>query len=159
MRRARYKPVATPMFRVPTRTAYSKPNPPPANVTPLSLRLFRVFGLILLILAGCFAVGWMNWIKLQDEPVREKPAADPLPQPWENSRWDGAVPIVRDYIMRNANDPSSIEFVEWSKVYDSPAGHHEVRVRMRGKNAYGAKVLTEAIVKFSNMEVLKITPL
>lgn len=121
------------------------------------LRIFAVFGAVALILGACFGIGWSNWLSVKDTPAYQ-PRPIPQSERWQNSQWDGSVPIVKEYFLRTAHDPDAMEFVEWSKVYDSPKGHHEVQVSVRGKNMAGAKILKRYIVKYNQQSVLSVDP-
>ncbi len=61
------------------------------------------------------------------------------------SRWDGSLPVLKDYVKNRMNDPKSFEHVEtgWKTLNDGL----QVRMKFRGKNAYGAIVLDQIIVK------------
>lgn len=72
----------------------------------------------------------------------------------EQSELDGSVKIVKDYIKNNANDASSIKFLEWSKV--SPMGDFwVVRAKFKGSNALGGIVTTNKWFYIQNNEVVK----
>jgi len=53
---------------------------------------------------------------------------------------DGSVEQVKRYIEREANDPASVAFVEWSPLEKIPTGYR-VRVKYRAKNGFGALML------------------
>ncbi len=77
------------------------------------------------------------------------------PKP-EQSEWDGEVKIVRDYVKSIANDPSSIKFIEWSKV--SEVGENWfVRAKFTGKNALGGTVTTNMGFFIQNNKVVRTT--
>ena len=68
-----------------------------------------------------------------------KPAGIPAP-PVANSWINKEVTQVKEWIKANANDPSSVEFVEWGEVSPEGAGF-KVRCKFRAKNGFGALVL------------------
>lgn len=61
------------------------------------------------------------------------------------SSWDGSLPGLKDYVKNQMNDPDSFEHVEtgWKILND---GLH-IRMKYRGNNAYGSKILDEINVK------------
>lgn len=72
----------------------------------------------------------------------------------EQSEVDGSVKIVKEYIKENANDASSIEFLEWSKV--TPTGEYwAVRCKYKGKNALGGVVTENGWFYIQNNKVVK----
>jgi len=72
----------------------------------------------------------------------------------KQSEFDGSVKIVKDYIKNNANDASSIKFLEWSKV--SPMGDFwVVRAKYKGNNALGGTVTENKWFYIQNSEVVK----
>lgn len=62
-----------------------------------------------------------------------------------NSAWDGSVPEVRIWIKKNAKDPRSVEFIEWSPVVRD-GQNFLVRVKYRAKNSFGGYVIEEMVV-------------
>lgn len=62
----------------------------------------------------------------------------------ENSAWDGSVSQVKRYIERNAKDPKSVDYIDWSKVSRQGSGY-VVRVKYRAKNSFGGFVVEEKI--------------
>lgn len=72
----------------------------------------------------------------------------------EQSEWDGSVKAVEDYVKSNANDASSIDFIEWSKV--SPIGDYwVVRAKFKGSNALGGIVTVNKWFYIQNNKVVK----
>lgn len=63
-----------------------------------------------------------------------QPKADP---------WNGVCYAIKDFIKKNANDPSSIKYEECSYISKFSNGNYGQRVKYRGKNAFGALVLNE----------------
>jgi hypothetical protein len=61
--------------------------------------------------------------------------------------------IVRAYILENANDAKSVEFVKWWKAIKKDGGA-AVRVKMRGKNGLGAMIITDQVFVIENGKVL-----
>ncbi len=57
----------------------------------------------------------------------------------EQSEWDGGVDVVKEYVKSNAKDPSSVKFVEWSKV-TAANGFWVVKCKYSGTNSFGATV-------------------
>ena len=83
--------------------------------------------------------------EVNETPIGKKP---------EQSEWDASVQIVKDYIKSNANDASSIEFLEWSKV--SSAGEYwVVRCKFKGTNSFGGVVTENKWFYMQNNEVVK----
>lgn len=64
------------------------------------------------------------------------------------SRWDGSVKQVVDYIKENAHDAKSYEPVQWDTLYidESGIGKYTIRHKFRIKNGFGAIRLTS--IKF-----------
>jgi len=54
-----------------------------------------------------------------------------------NSGWDGSVYQVKSWLKSNLKDPSSLKFIEWSKVFRESNGEFSVRVKYRAKNSFG----------------------
>lgn len=57
------------------------------------------------------------------------------------SSWDGVPYVVERYIKRIANDPDSIEFEGCTALTYSSAGWNTM-CKVRGKNAFGGKILS-----------------
>ncbi len=60
--------------------------------------------------------------------------------PVVQSAWDGSVSQVKQWLMDNAKDPDSLQFIEWSPVETLPSGF-AVRVKYRAKNSFGGYVV------------------
>lgn len=74
------------------------------------------------------------------------------------SEWDSSVPSVKDYIKKNSKDPSSIQFIEWSKV--SALGEYwVVRCKFSGTNSYGAVVTQNMWFYIQNGRVIRTKPI
>lgn len=60
------------------------------------------------------------------------------------SRWDGSVKQVVDYIKEHAHDAKSYESVQWDTLYldESGTGKYFIRHKFRIKNGFGALRLT-----------------
>ena len=72
----------------------------------------------------------------------------------EQSEWDGSVKVVEEYVKSNANDASSIDFLEWSKV--SPIGNYwVVRAKFKGSNVLGGIVTSNKWFYIQNNKVVK----
>jgi hypothetical protein len=72
----------------------------------------------------------------------------------EQSEWDGSVKAVEEYVKSNANDASSIDFLEWSKV--SPIGDYwVVRAKFKGSNALGGIITVNKWFYIQNGKVMK----
>ena len=70
------------------------------------------------------------------------------------SDYDGSVKVVEDYIKANANDASSIKFIEWSKVI--PYGNFwVVRCIFKGTNSFGGVVTEKKWFYIQNDKVVK----
>ncbi|MFA6779257.1 MAG: hypothetical protein WCU80_05705 [Paludibacteraceae bacterium] len=73
----------------------------------------------------------------------------------KQSEWDGSVKVVEEYVKSNANDASSIDFLEWSKV--SPIGNYwVVRAKFKGRNALGGIVTTNKWFYIKDGKVMKV---
>jgi len=93
-------------------------------------------------------------IGASDQPnSSSRPAPAPAPKKEEpkvaedgpkNSKWDGSVRQVKDYLKDHLNDAKSVEYVEWSEVAKTGIGY-AVRCKYRAKNALGAYVLKNQI--------------
>ena len=59
------------------------------------------------------------------------------------STWDGVAYAIKDYFKANANDPKSIKYEEASLMMKFSNGEFAQRVKIRGKNAFNALVLSE----------------
>lgn len=59
-----------------------------------------------------------------------------------NSPADASVRQVRDYLRQNLKDPSSIEYIEWSRVMPTDNGYL-VSVKYRAKNSFGGYVVEQ----------------
>jgi hypothetical protein len=59
------------------------------------------------------------------------------------SAWDGVAYAIKDYYKKNANDPKSIKYSEASLMMEFNNGKFSQRVKVRGKNAFGATMLNE----------------
>lgn len=59
------------------------------------------------------------------------------------SAWDGVAYAIKDYYKSNANDPKSIKYSEASLLMKFNNGKFSQRVKIRGKNGFGAVVLNE----------------
>lgn len=80
----------------------------------------------------------------------QKHAADNPQEIVYNSSWDGSVRQVKDWMQDNLNDPSSVEYVEWSKVVKSPEGNFLVRCKYRANNVAGGKVMNNEVFFFTS---------
>lgn len=87
--------------------------------------------------------------EMTNKAVGEKPA---------QSELDGSVGIVKDYIKENANDASSIKFIEWSKV-SSFGDYWVVRCKYKGTNALGGVVTENTWFYIQNNQVIKTKPI
>ncbi len=80
------------------------------------------------------------------------------PKP-KSSAWDGSVRCVSDYLEANANDPDSLEWVDWyapvlTTYKDKRAW--AVRLSYRGKNAFGGVVLQRHTFYIRHLEVVGV---
>lgn len=90
--------------------------------------------------------GWSAWIKKDltsffsrsPEEVRAARIAK-FGQPPQNNVWDGSVRCVKEYLKSVVNDPDSLKFEKWSKVYASDDGWL-VKCEFRARNLFGAYV-------------------
>lgn len=75
------------------------------------------------------------------------------PKP-EQSELTGGVKIVEKYIKDNANDASSVKFIEWSKV--TAAGENwVVRCKFSAKNQLGGVVTSNMLFFIQNSKVVR----
>lgn len=98
--------------------------------------------------------------KPRSKSVKETPiagAVDFNPGPMPEISPYGKVYAVMKYIEDNANDPSSIEYVNWGKpeVYKTDKyAMWQVNVSYRGKNAFGALVLNSSTFFIKNNQII-----
>jgi hypothetical protein len=111
-----------------------------------------VVAVVLFILALCFGWGWSRWLSVKNMPQAPAPK---YAAAWENSPWDGSVPLVKKHMLRCVDDPDSLRFESWSRVesWDKENGTYRVFVDARGKNAFGAYILTRWVVVFDTSNV------
>jgi len=74
----------------------------------------------------------------------------------EQSRKDGSVQIVMDYIEENAKYPRSIRYKEWSKVTDY-GDMWVVRCKFKGKNSFGEIADNDMWFYIQNGKVVKMS--
>lgn len=74
----------------------------------------------------------------------------------EQSRNDGSVQIVKDYIEENAKYPRSIRYKEWSKVTDY-GDMWVVRCKFKGKNSFGEVTDNDMWFYIQNGQVVKMS--
>ncbi|MBP5370953.1 MAG: hypothetical protein J6Y55_03405 [Bacteroidales bacterium] len=74
----------------------------------------------------------------------------------EQSRNDGSVQIVKDYIEENAKYPRSIRYKEWSKVTDY-GDMWVVRCKFKGKNSFGEVTDNDMWFYIQNGKVVKMS--
>lgn len=74
----------------------------------------------------------------------------------EQSRKDGSVQIVMDYIEENAKYPQSIRYKEWSKVTDF-GEFWVVRCKFKGKNSLGNITDNDMWFYIQNGQVVKMS--
>ncbi len=77
----------------------------------------------------------------------------------ENSKWDGSVLCVDKYLKATLNDYDSAEYVEWSPVTRidlKGEPYWTVRLKLRAKNAFGGKILKEAIFFIRQNQVVNV---
>jgi len=74
------------------------------------------------------------------------------------SPWDGVPYVVKRYIKRIANDPDSIEFEGCTTITYSDTGWNTM-CKVRGKNAFGAKILTIYKFTINHNQVINATQL
>ena len=74
----------------------------------------------------------------------------------EQSRNDGSVQVVKDYIEENAKYPRSIRYKEWSKVTDF-GEFWVVRCKFKGKNSLGNITDNDMWFYIQNGEVVKMS--
>lgn len=76
----------------------------------------------------------------------------------KQSEVDGSVSIIENFVKSNANDASSIDFLEWSKV--SAVGEFWVaRAKYKGTNAFGGVVTEDMWFYIQNGTVVKTKPI
>ena len=74
----------------------------------------------------------------------------------EQSRNDGSVQVVKDYIEENAKYPRSIRYKEWSKVTDY-GDMWVVRCKFKGKNSFGEVTDNDMWFYIQNGKVVKMS--
>jgi hypothetical protein len=74
----------------------------------------------------------------------------------EQSRSDGSVQVVKDYIEENAKYPRSIRYKEWSKVTDF-GEFWVVRCKFKGKNSLGNITDNDMWFYIQNGQVVKMS--
>ena len=74
----------------------------------------------------------------------------------DQSRNDGSVQIVKDYIEENAKYPRSIRYKEWSKVTDY-GDMWVVRCKFKGKNSFGEVTDNDMWFYIQNGKVVKMS--
>ena len=74
----------------------------------------------------------------------------------EQSRNDGSVQVVKDYIEENAKYPRSIRYKEWSKVTDY-GDMWVVRCKFKGKNSFGEIADNDMWFYIQNGKVVKMS--
>ena len=74
----------------------------------------------------------------------------------EQSRNDGSVQVVKDYIEENAKYPRSIRYKEWSKVTDF-GEFWVVRCKFKGKNSFGEIADNDMWFYIQNGQVVKMS--
>ena len=74
----------------------------------------------------------------------------------EQSRNDGSVQIVKDYIEENAKYPRSIRYKEWSKV-TAYGDMWVVRCKFKGKNSFGEIADNDMWFYIQNGKVVKMS--
>jgi hypothetical protein len=82
-------------------------------------------------------------------------AAGPLPL---LSPWDGEVYCVDEYLKQVLNDYESAEYLQWTfpeKVVIKKAPYWQVRLKLRAKNAFGAKIIKVYTFLIQNNVVVK----
>lgn len=94
-------------------------------------------GFLLVLVAAGVVLGVATFVNVPLKPFG----------PVTNSRWDGSVDQVKEYLSRNAHDPSSLQYVTWGKVVSISDGY-KVDVTLRAKNAFNAYRLHEATFYF-----------
>jgi hypothetical protein len=97
---------------------------------------------------------------VQIKRENDKAAADSAllgPKP-ENSAWNGTVRCVDKYLKATLNDYDSAEYVEWSPVVRMDLKgqpYWAVRLKLRATNAFGGKILKEAVFFIRNDQVVE----
>ena len=94
--------------------------------------------LILLIAAG---VVW--WMIGAENDYKKLP-------PVSNSSYDSSVRQVKEYILKNLNDPESCKFVSWSQVEQKVSGNdttYKIGCKFRAKNAFNAYILESKVFR------------
>ncbi|MCA1633220.1 MAG: hypothetical protein LC785_06010 [Acidobacteria bacterium] len=89
----------------------------------------------------------------------EYPGIGPKPQ---QSGLDGSVQAVDRYLRETLNDYQSAEYVEWSPVTPAKLNGESfwaVRLKLRAKNAFGAKILKDTYFVIRNEQVVSASGL
>jgi hypothetical protein len=80
----------------------------------------------------------------------------------KQSSLDSSVPVADQYLRNNLNDYESVEFLGWSRVTPSKIEGQNVwsvKLRLRAKNAFGAKILKDVEFFIFNDAVISVTGL
>jgi hypothetical protein len=83
------------------------------------------------------------------------------PKP-ESSEYDGRVDAVVNYLKANMNDYDNSEWLEWSpvaKIDLKGEPYWAVRLKLRGTNAFGGKILKNVVFFIRNNQVVSTTGL
>lgn len=70
------------------------------------------------------------------------------------SSWDGRALVLNNWFQSNLKDPSSLDIIEVSPVYENKDGTYGQRVKFRAKNSFGAYNISEYYFTFSKDKVL-----
>jgi hypothetical protein len=95
-------------------------------------------------LIGCFVFLLIPLLMIMCKPNTPDTANNTSQEVVRNSSWDGSVQQVKSWLKSNAKDPDSIEYLDWSPVKKNDKGFF-VRVKYRGNNSFGGKVIEEKI--------------
>ena len=90
---------------------------------------------------------------------QEYPGIGPKPQ---QSAMNGSVEVVDRYLRETLNDYQSAEYVEWSPVTPAKIDGESfwaVRLKLRAKNAFGAKILKDSYFVIRHDKVVSVTGL
>lgn len=123
------------------------------EMTPKEKKRVKINLLCLGIITCCFiVVGIVTCDDSSNENNKVKTSKEIV----YNSKWDGSVKQVEDYLNNTLNDPDSYESVEWSPVVkESSAGQRfVVRHKYRAKNGFGGVILKDQLFTLDSLGVI-----
>jgi hypothetical protein len=105
-----------------------------------SFKLVGSFIGVLAILSGTISLIMIGVVFVTKSRNNDSTANTSPPGQVSQSILDGSVSQVKDWLKANANDPSSLQYVDW-KLSKMGNGNFDVVVQYRAKNGFGALML------------------